>query len=159
MELDSTKLEDKLQEKGRTECKDKQQITHVFRSSHQIVFPVSIRVLYMMEIFIVILLKQQISTKAQVTERTDCDLGSTLSSEVKRFALFNFKRNAKNPENTFTHVFYQERRRVRLGHSVRSSLKNLSSTTNSRPLLLARRYLYSRHKDCHVVCSCKMVLL
>ena len=64
-------------------------------------------------------------------------MGSTLSSEVKRFALLNFIRNAKNPENTFTHVFYQERRRFRLGHSVRSSKKNLSSTTNSRPLLLA----------------------
>lgn len=71
MELDSKKLEDKLQEKGREEWKEKQQITHVFRSSYQIVFPVSIRVLYMMEIFIVILLKQQISTKAQVTKRTD----------------------------------------------------------------------------------------
>ena len=71
MELDSTKLEDKLQEKGREEWKEKQQITHVFRFSYQIVFPVSIRVLYMMEIFIVILLKQQISTKAQVTKRTD----------------------------------------------------------------------------------------
>ena len=89
MELDSTKLEDKLQEKGRRERKDKQQITHVFRSSHQIVFPVSIRVLYMMEIFIVILLKQQISTKkAQVTKRTDCDLGSTLSERSKEICSF-----------------------------------------------------------------------
>ena len=84
MELDSTKLEDKLQEKGRGEWKDKQQI----RFSHQIVFPVSIWVLYMMEVFIVILLKQQISTKAQDTKgQFDRDRSPLRSSNSMTFPM------------------------------------------------------------------------
>ena len=107
---------------GRGEWKDEQQITHAFRSSHQIVFPVSIRVLYMMEIFIVILLKQQISTDKRRLRKGQIAIWEVhCLSEVKRFALLNFIRNAKNPENTFTHVFYQEKCRFRLEHPTRSS--------------------------------------
>ena len=72
-----------------------------------------------------------------------------------RFALLNFIRNAKNPENTYACLLS---RKTQI--SAREFYeKQLKKPEHYYEQLLARRYFYSRHKDCHVICSCKLVLL